>query len=390
MNRSRLFALVLAVTGSMAFAHELEAQPPSVPPMVEYADGFAIERRGELTVIRLSEPSTRELGLAEGSHRIVVVPQGIAPPELDADLTGAVVIEQPVGRVALNAESDEAFLDALGAAGRLVAVGGLISYNDEIREAASSGRLGQLGYSWHAPPNLDVALQRAPDVFFMRLASLDHAPSLARARRLGIPTVPVLLNAETTYLGRAEWIKFFGAILGLESEAGAIFETVKRRVLELRELVAGRAHGPAVLWAYYFGSQRWIATVRGPYAQLLRDAGGVNPLAQPEDPRRSSEEPVSTERLLQAGATADCWIIGDVHSVGQPSTRVMDGFRAWREGCLWGNTKRSKPDVNAYDWYETGVVRPDLVLEDLVSLLHPDLLDKEPDFFIRLARDGAP
>ena len=109
-------------------------------------------------------------------------------------------------------------------------------------------------------------------------------------------------------------------------------------------------------------------------ARLLRDAGALNPLANLEGPVRYDGEEYSSEGLLLLGSQAEHWIIGDIHGRGFPPDRYMDEFRPWLEGRLYHNYARSKWDVNAYDWYEGAVARPDVALADLVHLLHPDLL----------------
>lgn len=372
----------VAATGfSFAFA---AGDAPNKEISVRHAQSFSIERRGDLKIIQIAAPlmswSNDRAGAEIRRDTIVLRPRGSATPA-PSELSDATLIETPVRTIAVNAETDEAFLTALGVEDRLVAVGGTYSYNDAIREKVTSGNLKQLGYSWHAPPNLDVAVALDADVFFLRLATLDHAPAATKARGLKVKTVPVFPGTERDYLARAEWLKFYGAFFDLDDEAEALFTKVETRVQGLKRLVAERGERREVILAYYAGRNRWMASVRGPDAQLLRDAGGDNPFVEDEDVQRSMIEPISSERLMVEGREAPCWIIGDAHGAALPRGRFMESFRAWREDCLWSNTKRSKPDINAFDWYEMGMVRPDLVLEDLVAILHPDLLEKKLDFF---------
>ena len=378
-----IFAAVWAAASTPSFALAADGVQSS-GVSIRHATSFSIERRGELKILRIAAPLeswSNDRAPAEVQRdEIVLRPRGSGVP-IPASLAGATLIETPVRTVAVNAETDEAFLAALGVEDRLVAVGGTYSYNDDIRSRVASGDLRQLGYSWHAPPNLDVAVALDMDVFFMRLATLDHAPALTKARALDVKTVPVFPGTERDYLARAEWLKFYAAFFDLDEEAEALFTEIETRVEELRRRVAERGERRDVLLAYYAGRDRWLASVRGPDAQLLRDAGGDNPFLEEEDVRRSTIEPVSSERLMIEGRDAPCWIIGDAHGAALPEGRFLASFRAWRDGCLWSNTKRSKPDVNAFDWYEMGMVRPDWVLEDLVAILHPALLEKDLDFF---------
>lgn len=297
------------------------------------------------------------------------------------------MIRTPVIRIAANAASDEAFLGQLGVKDRLVAVGGRVSFDDAVRQGVIDGRIGQIGYNWHAPPNLDVLLAVRPDVFLMRLSDLAQTPVLDRARRLGLTVVPTFAEDEPTYLGRAEWIRLHGLLTGREAEADRLFAQIDMRVQALKTAVAARPAVP-MLWAYPAGGDRWVATVRGAEQAYLADAGGLNLLLRPEDPRQWSSETLSTEQILPVAAKAEAWIIGDLHAAPPRSTTIERVSPAFRDGRLFANTGRSNLSANAYDWYQTVFVRPDWVLADFVKALHPELV-AEPFRFLKAVDRGV-
>ena len=106
----------------------------------------------------------------------------------------------------------------------------------------------------------------------------------------------------------------------------------------------------------------------------MADAGGLNLLARSEDLRRYSSDELSTEQILPVAGQAQVWIIGDIHAAPPRSTAVDAVSPAFQNGRLLSNAGRTKPEANAYDWYQTGLVRPDWVLADFVKALHPDLV----------------
>lgn len=357
------------------------------PIPLRHARYLTLERRGGVVVARLKGPMANEQEAAqEWSATIVLVPADGTVPELRGDLSAATVIRTPVQRIATNAGSDEAFLGQLGVKDRLVAVGGVASYDDDIRRKAKAGEIGQVGYNWHSPPNLDVLLATQPDVFLMRLSDPAHTPVLKRAQALGLAVLPTLAEEEQSYLARAEWIRLYGILTGTEARAEAIFAEVETRVSELKAQVAGRQK-TKVLWAYPNGADRWIATVRGAEASYIIDAGGINLMARAEDPNQYSAETISTETILPFSDQADVWLIGDLHAVGPRNPTIERGFRAWREQRLFGNSGRTVAAENAYDWYQTALVRPDWVLSDFVKALHPELVD-EPFRFLKPLPQG--
>jgi iron complex transport system substrate-binding protein len=364
-------------TPATAAANAAE-QGQAIP--LRHAKYLTLERHDGFVVARLKAPVADQSGATQTQSAVIVLAPAAGPaPVLQGDLRDATVIRTPVRSIAANASSDEAFLGQLGVKDRLVAVGGLVSYDDDIRSKAKAGEIGQVGYNWHSPPNLDVLLARKPDVFLMRLSDLAHTPVLQRARALGLNVLPTFAEEEQSYLARAEWIRLYGILTGTEAEAERIFATVEARVAELKALAATRPK-TKVLWVYPNGADRWIATVRGAEASYIVDAGGINLLARPEDPQKYSAETLSTEAILPFGDDADVWLIGDIHAVPPRNPAIERGFRAWREGRLFGNTGRTVETENAYDWYQTAIVRPDWVLADFVKALHPDLIDESFQF----------
>ena len=346
----------------------------ATPIPLRHARNLTLERRGTLVVARLKATVANERGNpTQQAATVVLAPANEPLPALPEDLRDATVIRTPVSRIATNASSDEAFLAQLGVKERLVAVGGLVSYDDDIRRRAKAGEIGQVGYNWHSPPNLDVLLASKPDVFLMRLSDPAHTPVLDRATALGIVVLPTLAEEEPTYLGRAEWILLYGLLTGTQARAEQVFGEITSHVEQLKSLVASRRK-PRVLWAYPNGADRWIATVRGPEASYIADAGGINLMAREEDPNRYSSETVSTEAILPFADQADVWLIGDLHAVPPRNPAIERSFRAWQAGRLFGNSGRTNAAENAYDWYQTALVRPDWVLQDFVKALHPDLV----------------
>ncbi len=352
---------------------------------IKYAQSFEVQYRDNYKIVRTGAELHSWKGEEARPLRetLVLVQRGTPHPPLEEEPAGASVIEVPVRTVAVNHENTEVFLRELGLTDRLVAVGGLVSYDDSIRQAAADGRLGKVNYSWHQPPNLEVMLDRDPDLFLMTISNLDFAESIEKCRALNIPTAPVLNWSEADYLARAEWIKYFALFFNAEQRAEQVFNRIERRIDSLKRIVTERvAERPTIVWGYYAGKDRWIIHRNSVASQFLEDAGLNNVFADPDAPFRNSGEEISSEWLLEQAKDAENWIIGDVHSAALPPDRFMQSFRSWRNDRLFHNMVRRKPEVNAFDWYGTAPVRPDIVLSDLVRLFHPEMLPEYRPYFL--------
>ncbi len=353
---------------------------------IQYAQHFMVTTYENYKVVR-THATIRRWGSEETQQLediMVLYQRGTEPPALEGELKDAALIQVPVTRVATNLESTERFLEELNEQSKIAAVGGLISYNDSIRNLVLKGKIGQVGYSWHQPPNQEVLLDRKIDLFLMTISNLDFKDALTKCRQLGIPTATVFDWAESNYLAQAEWIKYFALFFNEEEKAELIFNNIVTRVSDIKQKVNALAEKTTAMWGYYTGKGRWLIHHNSAEAQLLKDAGVNNVFYDSTRAIRNEGESLSTEQLLAKAKDVSHWIIGDVHSAELPGENIMSSLSAWRSGSLYHNMKRSKPEANAYDWYGTAKVRPDYVLADLVKLLRPDIkLDHETVFIDR-------
>ena len=166
-----------------------------------------------------------------------------------------------------------------------------------------------------------------------------------------------------------------------KKKANEAFEALEDRISILKALTQDIEDKESALWGYYTSKQRWIMQINSIPAQYLRDAGLKNVLAQNTKANADGFQALNTEELLLKGKNAQHWVIGDIHAAPLPQERIMNHFKSWRNGNLYHNVKRVNPKVNTSDWYAKAIVRPDMVLEDLIHLAYPELLpDHQPIF----------
>ncbi len=370
--------LLGAACGSPGPAPSADSPPSGATEMpFRHTQTFKVYEREGYRIVDLSAPVISWGGEAKGADpaaRIVLVPREGTAPVLEGDLAGATLVRTPVQRIATNYTTLEAMLVQLGAEDRLVAVGGVKSYTDVIRERTRSGELAQVGYGWHAPPLIDPLIGASPDVFLMVLGDLGHAEHYERIKTLGIPVVPVFFESEPHYMGAVDYVGLMGLLTGEEEKASAFIEMVEVNVETLKARAATQPK-KTVLSAWFAGSGRWMVTVRNLENALLEDANADNVMREPDNARLDATQRMGTETLLEKARGADCWILRDSHSQPFTDVGVLSNFKAWQEGCLFASDGVYKPEADAFDIYETGLIRPDLLLGDIIRMLHPALRD---------------
>ena len=88
--------------------------------------------------------------------------------------------------------------------------------------------------------------------------------------------------------------------------------------------------------------------------------------------KANTSKPISLEEALVLASRADFWLnLGQINSLAELRVAVprFMGVDAVKFARIYNNTKRTNPSRGS-DFWESGAVRPDLVLRDLVQILH--------------------
>ncbi|MEM6646526.1 MAG: ABC transporter substrate-binding protein [Bacteroidota bacterium] len=359
-----------------AFDPNIDYFPDKVQP--RYAERFQVTYHGHYKVLR-GNVAGSEWG-PEVSDTVVLVQCGTPAPPLDGDLADAAVVEVPIRSMASNEDGSVARADALGYVDRVMGLAGGGIYNATLRQRWDDGELISVGQSFHGAPNFEMLLANEPSVVFLFTSSLDHSEAVTQGRDLGLATVPIVGWGEPTILGQAEWVKHTALFLNAEADANVYFDGVAQRYLDLKTQVADLDANPVAIWGGPLSSGgRWWIEAGSWMAQALADAGGRNPFT-PDSGETAIT--VSTEAVLERGTDAQYWLTDHVDRETLEAAGPMEIIPAFRSGQVYHIHKRAVPEHDAYDWYETALVRPDVVLQDLVSVLHPGVLPGHELFFL--------
>lgn len=348
---------------------------------IKYAKAFTIDKYDGyklLTVVRPWREADREF-------QYLIVPKGSPIPDgyLDAQ-----VIQVPVENIAVLAATHFAYLNRLNLGETLIAVANPeYIYSEQVHDSVGKGTIAAVG---NGPDiNLEKLLSADPELvttFAMGKSTKDDYQQLLDK---GIPTVVFSDYMEESPLGRAEWLKVMALFFGKEAEADRIFAEIERRYIDLTELTRTVEEKPNVLMGYQLNGKWNVPGGRSVQAAYIRDAGGDYLWAEDET---SGRFPLSFEAVLEKGASADFWFDLSLSWTAIDDLIGSDprcaAIKAYTDGRIYNNNLRLSPwGANAYS--ETGLVNPDVILADLIHLMHPNLLpDHEPVYYRHLSADG--
>lgn len=354
--------------------------PDKIEP--RYAERFRVSYHGHYKVLQANVAGS-EWG-PDVSDTVVLVQCGTPSPTLAGELADAAVVEVPIHSMASNEDGSVARARELGYVDRVAGLAGGGIYDATLRQRWDDGNLISVGESFHGAPNFEVLVANDPSVVFLFTSSLEHTEALDQGRSLGLATVPIVGWGEPTILGQAEWLKHTALFLNAEAEANAYFDGVAQRYLDLKAQVAELPDQPVAIWGGPLSSGRWWIEAGSWMAQALADAGGRNPFV-PDSGETAIT--LSTEAVLEQAVDAQFWLTEHVALETLGTAGPVETIPAFREGRVYHIHKRAVPENDAYDWYETALVRPDIVLQDLVSVFHPTLLPDHDLFFLQQIRE---
>lgn len=329
----RLLSLFTALCLLLAAAPALAEAPAALTVTghmeLEYATQFTVD---------FCEGGYSLITNGDGA-RFLTVPEGAAVPEgLDADI---VPLQLPLSNLLISSTPVVSLINAIGALDAVSMTTQEYSgwYIEDVKAAMDAGKLAYIGS--YKEPDFET-LASNPPPFSVFSTMLDSVPDVAeKLTELGIPFMRDLSSAEGHPLGRMEWIKLYGLLVGREAEAQAHFDAQKALV----ESVSGQSTGKKVAMFYITSKGDLYTRKAGDYmVKMLELAGGE--YAMPDlAPDKSGTQKVEAEEFYAQAGDADfivyIWSLG-----GKPDTmeaflsrsEILKDFKAVQEGSVWFTT----------------------------------------------------
>ena len=299
-----------------------------------------------------------------------LVPHNMPLPD---SISETQVVRIPVKRIVCMSTTHIAMLSALGEAGIIVGVSGTgLVYDSLIRAAVAGGRIPDVGYESNLDKELIVSLR--PDLLMAYGVGASSAEYLRKLSEMG---VKVMYNAdylEEHPLARCEWLKVFGILTGREAEADSLLREVVAAYSSLADRVRSAVKDkPDVLLGAPWEDVWYISPANSYTGRLISDAGGRYLFGDLTEP---NSVPYSVEAVFRRATEADLWLNpGTAESLNDiaVSDHRMTRLPVFSSGSVWNNRNRMTPS-GGNDYWEGAVVHPDLLLMDIVSIIHPELL----------------
>jgi iron complex transport system substrate-binding protein len=343
----------------------------SVSSNIQHAKGFSIEKHEGFSVVKVSNayPEAKE------KYTYILHKKGVQIPDSLQQFTS---IEVPIKKVIVTSTTHVPALEALGVEETLI---GFPTTNyissKKTRALIDAGKVRDLGSNQGL--NTEVILDIRPDV----IVGFSIDGDLKTYKNLEKNGQKIVFNSdwtEKTPLGKAEWIKFFGALYDLDEKATNIFNSIEKEYNLALNLAKNTKKQPTIFAGAIYEDQWFLPQGDSWAAYFLKEANG-NYLWR--ETKGTGSLALSFESVLDKAKDADFWIgPGQFTSIKEILNNNPNyiHFKAVATKKVYSfSTKRGKTGGVIY--YELAQNRPDLVLKDIVKILHPEVLPNHELYF---------
>lgn len=320
--------LTTAACGNAQPAGGIGLEPVSETEL-SFAHEFSIEEfEGGLKLISIND-----------GGRFLIVPEGAeAPAKLADDIA---VLHQPVQNIYLAATAAMCLFDGLERldAIRLSGTNADGWYIDNARKAMEKGDILYAGK--YSQPDYELILKENCPLA-IESGMIGHASDVkAQLETLGVPVLIDRSSYETHPLGRTEWIKLYGVLLGEEEKADALF---KEQVSFMEEASGSEPTGKSIAFFRISPSGYAVARKSGDYVcRMIELAGGKYAFSDLSgDENATATVNLEMETFFKTARDADIVIYnstigGEVATMDEflSLNPMMNELKAVDNGAVW-------------------------------------------------------
>lgn len=327
---------------------------------------------GESTLLTVTDPWQ---GADSVSASLLIARNGEDVP----DGFDGQVIRGEAKRVVAMSSTFVAMLDEMDMADRIVGVSGL-GFISTPSVAARKESVVDVGYE----ANVDYEKLVALDADIVLLYGVNGASVMEpKLRELGIPFIYIGDYLEESPVGKVEWMVALGEIVGARDRAAARFGEIRADYEALAASVDRNGAGVKTMINAPYGDSWFMPSPQSYMSHLIHDAGGV-PVYQSNHSTASAT--IGMEEAYLLADEADVWLNPGMVSTNDEMKATLPRFmdvKPVREGRVYNNTRRMTAG-GGNDFYESGAVRPDLILRDLIMVLGGDADEDSLTYYFRV------
>ena len=278
-----------------------------------------------------------------------------------------------------------------------------INIPDVRKRAASAGKASS-GNASAQNSIVDCGSSMAPDIEriialkpeAILVSPFENSGGYGKLDKLHIPIIEAADYMESSPLGRAEWMKFYGMLFGkdknisttvagkalttvagkaseatlpasCELKADSLFAKIEKEYLKLKAEAGKLPKGLSILTERKTGNVWYVPGGQSTIGILLKDANARYIFS---DDKHSGSLPMSPEQILAKGSQVDVWAFKYFGGAPLSQVQLLQEYDGYKALAAFSRGNIYQVDTSTVPYFELTSFHPELLLREFIILAH--------------------
>ena len=232
-------------------------------------------------------------------------------------------------------------------------------------------------------PDIERIIALKPETIL--LSPFENSGGYGKLDKLHIPIIEAADYMESSPLGRAEWMKFYGMLFGneegksngisgsCEPKADSLFAKIEKEYLSLMAQAAGYRKGLSILTERKTGNVWYVPGGQSTIGILLKDANARYIF---EDDQHSGSLAMSPEQILAKGKQVDVWAFKYFGGAPLSQAQLLQEYDGYKALAAFNRGNIYQVDTSTVPYFELTSFHPELLLREFIILAHGERFGK--------------
>ena len=233
-------------------------------------------------------------------------------------------------------------------------------------------------------PDIERIIALKPEAIL--LSPFENSGGYGKLDKLHIPIIEAADYMESSPLGRAEWMKFYGMLFkkdgnapktalaaSCEPKADSLFAKIEKEYLKLKAEAAGYPKGLSILTERKTGNVWYVPGGQSTIGILLKDANARYIF---EDDLHSGSLAMSPEQILAKGKQVDVWAFKYFGGAPLSQAQLLQEYDGYKALAAFSRGNIYQVDTSTVPYFELTSFHPELLLREFIILAHGERFGK--------------
>ena len=249
-------------------------------------------------------------------------------------------------------------------------------------------------------PDIERIIALKPEAILV--SPFENSGGYGKLDKLHIPIIEAADYMESSPLGRAEWMKFYGMLFGkdknisttvagkalttvagkaseatlpasCELKADSLFAKIEKEYLKLKAEAGKLPKGLSILTERKTGNVWYVPGGQSTIGILLKDANARYIFS---DDQHSGSLPMSPEQILAKGSQVDVWAFKYFGGAPLSQVQLLQEYDGYKALAAFSRGNIYQVDTSTVPYFELTSFHPELLLREFIILAHGEWFGK--------------